>query len=507
MPLSEYVQRLVAVAHGEHRSFSGVLETDPRLRSRIYDTYLADLKVADPANSIGWAMPTNIGTWAWSATFVSWCMLAAGARVSEFAFSVRHAIFIKASIANADSERGVFKAREISTYAPQIGDLIVANREGGSVSYAEARTRESYPSHSAIVTELITRSGRKYAVTIGGNERDSVRRTEVPLTAGGFVKQRTVEPYIAIIENNKTGDLGPSFLSTITVADRPLATSLPDSFRRHGTFVYDPVTTKSQYGSHANVAAAMVRAGMSHCWVRIHGRGPHDVARRRVTNDLIAACRAEGIAVAGWGWCQGENPANEATMALNALSQHGLSDYIADIEPGHSNSQWTSTEIADFCRRVRAGVTGGFAVSGFALIDWHEPHLMSAAAPYVDAFAPQIYWFSYPNARMASQFRRPNGSEYRVRIASEYAELCLDRWARLIANSPKPLILTGQAYWGEGGFTQQMAEAKLAEFLESFSSYNRVAGINWWHFGGGEGMSHAMLESIASKDLGNKQYA
>src|SRR3954469_2595639 len=46
------------------------------------------------------------------------------------------------------------------------------------------------------------------------------------------------------------------------------------------------------------------------------------------------------------------------------------------------------------------------------------------------------------------QFRRPDGSRYAVNDASEYAELCLDRWESLIAASKIKLVLTGQAYWG-----------------------------------------------------------
>jgi hypothetical protein len=85
-------------------------------------------------------------------------------------------------------------------------------------------------------------------------------------------------------------------------------------------------------------------------------------------------------------------------------------------------------------------------------------------------------------------------------------ELCIDRWRRLMGASQKPLVVTGQAYWGEGN-TQAEAEAKLEHFLGNWNGYSRVVGLNWWHLGGGQAMSHLMLERITAARLGQKNYA
>lgn len=507
MPVSGYAQRLVAVARGEHSTFAGFLETDTPLRKRIYRTYLADLAEADPDDELGWNMSSDITSWAWSATFVSWCVLDAGARNGEFDLSIRHAMYIRKAIENADAETGVFRARKITDYAPKLGDIICGNRDGGNVTYDQARTLNSYNSHGAIVVDLTMENGARYALTVGGNESDSIRIKKVRLAATGNVKQQSPNPYICVIENLKDGDASVSEQHLLAAQEAVAAVAaLPSSFRKHGTFVYDPIKTIEAYGSPANVAIAAKRAGITHAWLRAHGRTAPSAATRNANLALVSAFASQQISCAAWGWCQGADPSAEATLALKETEKLGLSDYIADIEPGHNNSEWSALEVASFCEAVKRRLPGSLAVSGFALVDWHEPHLYTAALPYVDAFAPQIYWFNYPNMRMRNQFRRPNGDLYKLNSASAYADLCLDRWAAMMGNARKPLILTGQAYWGEGSFDQQDAEAKLQEFLHDWSDFERVAAVNWWHFGAGTGMSHSMRESIIAADLGSKQY-
>ncbi len=141
---TDYVAKLIAVVTGEYDAYHTISELDEPLRSRI-DTY---------CRGIGIAPPEDIGEFAWSATFVSWCIKTAGATRQEFTFSAAHAVFVRAAIANADQHIGTFRARPIDSYAPRLGDLIHRNRSGGAVTYAEARTHSDYPSHSAIVVEV-----------------------------------------------------------------------------------------------------------------------------------------------------------------------------------------------------------------------------------------------------------------------------------------------------------------------------------------------------------------
>ena len=120
---TDYVAKLIAVVTGEYDAYHTITESDEPLRSRI-DTY---------CRGIGIAPPEDIGDFAWSATFVSWCIKTAGATRQEFTFSAAHAVFVRAAIANADQHIGTFRARPIDSYAPRLGDLIHRNRSGGAV--------------------------------------------------------------------------------------------------------------------------------------------------------------------------------------------------------------------------------------------------------------------------------------------------------------------------------------------------------------------------------------
>jgi hypothetical protein len=284
--------------------------------------------------------------------------------------------------------------------------------------------------------------------------------------------------------------------------------ALSKSFRKHGTYIYQVPATIADYGSTALVIEAMKNATMQHAWVRIHSQTAYGTAEKKVIAGFIDDLKAAGIAVAGWGWCQGADAVADAKLAIKELSFFGLTDYIADIEHGVHSANWSVNEITTFCTQVRAGVTGSFGVTTFPLIDWHEPQLMKAALPFVDIFNPQVYWHHFPNKKMVAQFKRPDHTAYGRDSASEYAELCLDRWKLLMGANQKELVLTGQAYWGEGEppFPQADAEEKLEEFLNSWTGFDRVVGLNWWHFGGEKCMSHRMLDSITKAKLGTKNY-
>lgn len=282
----------------------------------------------------------------------------------------------------------------------------------------------------------------------------------------------------------------------------------PKAFRKHGTFIYQVPATIARYGNSALAIEAMKEAQISHAWVRIHSRTAYSSQDKKAIATFIDELTDAGLAVAGWGWCDGSDPTADAKLAVKELNSFGLSDYIADIEHGVHGANWEPQEITRFCERVRNGVSGGFGITTFPLINWHEPELMKAALPFVDMFNPQVYWHHFPNKKMLRQFKRPDGSSYIEGRPHEYTDLCLDLWDRLMGSTPKQIVVTGQAYWGEGipPFEQGDAEDKVDDFLRSWTGYNRIAGLNWWHFGGGASMSHRMRNSINKAKLGIKPY-
>ncbi len=190
--LSAFAKKLAKVTEDEHKRFQLLDEADPVLCKQI-KKYWTDL---------GFPFESCVSV-PWSAVFVSWCVKQAGATGSEFKFAPRHSSFVHAAIQNALNGVGVFHGLDIASHPPGVGDIIQNNRNGTTHDFVFARTHENYQSHSAIVAEIGEDAVGRYALTIGGNEGNSIRRTVVRLTPQGFIKQRKSNPFISVIKNLK----------------------------------------------------------------------------------------------------------------------------------------------------------------------------------------------------------------------------------------------------------------------------------------------------------------
>lgn len=188
---SAYAKKLATTAKKQYDLYRFYSEDDGKLAKQIAK-YWGDL---------GFKFP-GVGT-AWSAVFVSWCVQQAGADKSEFTFSPAHSQFVYEAIQNGLKQTGVFRAFAVDSYGPNLGDIIHNNRNGASLDFDYARTHKSYQSHSAIVIDVGVDGQGGYAMTIGGNESDSVRRKIVRLDNKGRIKQRTSNPFIAVIQTLK----------------------------------------------------------------------------------------------------------------------------------------------------------------------------------------------------------------------------------------------------------------------------------------------------------------
>jgi hypothetical protein len=128
---------------------------------------------------------------------------------------------------------------------------------------------------------------------------------------------------------------------------------------------------------------------------------------------------------------------------------------------------------------------------------------MQAAEPFVDFFAPQVYWFMYPTLKLLNAVGA-TPAQYPLNSPASYAKLCLAQWRKIVS---KPIVLTGQAYWGENpDYDQGLAEAKLNSFLTNFDAWGKIQGLNWWHLGGKsqEAMSFGMYQAIKAAHLNGK---
>jgi hypothetical protein len=205
---------IVDVARRELLLYGGIYEGNEPLESHI-DAYWRAAK-ADPSKF------SATGD-AWSAAFISFCVQESGVASGDFAFSTQHSRFVHAAIRNAEANKGTFRAHPITAYAPKLGDIIQNNRLGNRFDFAHAKADPDYPSHTAIVVDFEVRGGVRYAVTIGGNEENTVGRRRVPLQANGLVRQAPgSRHYICVIENRSAGgDVSAPRAGRFRVAAKP----------------------------------------------------------------------------------------------------------------------------------------------------------------------------------------------------------------------------------------------------------------------------------------------
>lgn len=189
---SAFALKLAAIAQEQHTKFQLMDEADPLLCKQI-KKYWTDI-------GIKFVSCVSVP---WSAAFVSFCVKQAGATAAEFKFADGHSVFVHAAIQNALNSVGVFHGLDISVHPPSVGDIIQNNRLGAKFDFAYARTHKHYSSHSAIVVETGQDTDGRYALTIGGNEGDAIRRKVVRLTKQGFVEQRPNNPFICVVKTLK----------------------------------------------------------------------------------------------------------------------------------------------------------------------------------------------------------------------------------------------------------------------------------------------------------------
>jgi hypothetical protein len=189
---SAFAKKLASVAQQQHTKFQFTNEADPLLCKQIKKW----------TEDIGFTFSSCTGV-PWSAVFISWCVMQAGATKTEFKFAMSHSVFVNQAIKNALNGVGVFQGFDITAQKPAVGDIIQNNRAGNNFNFNFARTHSQYVSHSVIVIEIGQDNQGGFAFCVGGNENDSVRRSVVRLNANGFIKQRDGNSFICVVKNLK----------------------------------------------------------------------------------------------------------------------------------------------------------------------------------------------------------------------------------------------------------------------------------------------------------------
>lgn len=174
-PISPEVDRLVELAGAEYRDFlfGTRHETHPDSVKRIKAFWHAFQSNAEPVRV------------AWSAAFISFLVKSARL-VKSFQFSGRHTTYLSDSKTAklADDSSRAYWAVRLGDRKLEVGDLVGYYRTGGGCGSA-ARTYDSLPGDFCAHCDLVVAIRGAKAITIGGNVGNTVKVTDVPLTATG----------------------------------------------------------------------------------------------------------------------------------------------------------------------------------------------------------------------------------------------------------------------------------------------------------------------------------
>lgn len=179
------------------RSGQPVLETDEPANSWIREYF------ANVTNN-GWDGRSGM---AWSAAFISTCMLLAGSG-NRFKKNAMHCVYINDALRNKDREDANFQAKRIDEYAPRVGDVVCGWRIN-PVNFDNALTVKFpdsdvgvYSSHTDIVTAV--RPGE--IDVVGGNVGNSVTKMTIGTLPDGRIDMNSLwareKNLFAIMKNN-----------------------------------------------------------------------------------------------------------------------------------------------------------------------------------------------------------------------------------------------------------------------------------------------------------------
>jgi len=156
--------------------------------------------------------------------------------------------------------------------------------------------------------------------------------------------------------------------------------------------------SQTQGGDAAAVVARAKAAGLHQLWVRVADSFDGFYGAAELTA-LVPAAHQAGLAVVGWGFPYLYDPVGDAAWTRAALDWRGpggamLDGFSADVEMSTEGVALSATRVAVYLALARPAAAGRpFVGTVYPPTDrlW-ATYPYAAMAPYVDAFAPMVYW-------------------------------------------------------------------------------------------------------------------
>lgn len=137
---------------------------------------------------------------AWSAVFISFLMKSAGIPDEVFPGSALHWHYLKA-VVDAPDPLG-FEALDAALAPPAVGDLICAPRDDTALRVTRFEQLAGHDSAGGYHCDVVVKLGAGTLGAIGGNVRDGVTWSVVPLDAQGLLRPTPRRPWLVVLRNH-----------------------------------------------------------------------------------------------------------------------------------------------------------------------------------------------------------------------------------------------------------------------------------------------------------------
>jgi hypothetical protein len=212
-------------------------------------------------------------------------------------------------------------------------------------------------------------------------------------------------------------------------------------------------------GDPAAIVTAAQSAGLSHVLVKIADGVKAfgiDSSGTDFTAPVVQALLAARIAVWGWHYVHGNNPADEAKIAIQRTQALGLNGYVVNAEAEYKQPG-KEAAARQFMSAVRGTLTVPIAFSSYRFPNYHTEFPWSAFLEKCDYHMPKVFWEQAHNAG---------------------AQLCESKRQCDALPNARPYIPTGAAYNAAGW---NPTPADISDFLDTARTLGLPA-VNFFHW-------------------------
>lgn len=137
----------------------------------------------------------------WSAAFISYVMQGAGVPAYLFPPSKAHWVYLKQIIADSGLPGRSLVPHGIKEYRPMPGDLVCATREHFGAPMIRGASDAMFLENNKLHCDIVVARDSRTVEVIGGNVRNSVSKTVLPLDAKGYLQPMKRRPWFLVVEN------------------------------------------------------------------------------------------------------------------------------------------------------------------------------------------------------------------------------------------------------------------------------------------------------------------